>query len=252
MYDNNNQNNLEWFRARLGNITGSAVGNIMGTPRSKSDKWTATALNYLNQVAFERTMNPIVVNNDELFAQYITLTDVKSKAIQWGHQMEGEAAHLFAKCFYKYFGSKDTIPYELELLEPSSVKCEDLEHFAASPDRMFFNPETGEECCVEIKCPQGQAFFKYLNKVFFPTSQERRLEGLKSAEANYYWQVYAEMLATGASKAFFVVYNPFETKPLHVLPIERDEEVISQLKERIELAEAYIRDLMNLYITYKF
>lgn len=244
-YENPNQNTIGWHRARLGNITGSAVGQLMGKP--KSGDFTQTALSYLHQVAFERCMNPLIVKDDELFSQYLALTQVSSKAIKWGHQMEGEAAKLFACMYYDLYGNKEMERYELQLTEPSSVKCDDLEHFAASPDRMFFDPETGEECCVEIKSPQGQAFFKYLNKVFFPASQERRLEGLKSAEANYYWQVYAEMLATGASKAFFVVYNPFETKPLHVLPIERDEEVISQLKERIELAEAYIRDLMNLY-----
>lgn len=66
MYDNNNQNNIEWYRSRLGYITGSAVGNIMGTPRSKSEEWTTTAQSYLNVIAFERTLNPIVVQNDDL------------------------------------------------------------------------------------------------------------------------------------------------------------------------------------------
>lgn len=61
MYDNKNQNTLEWFRQRLGNITGSAVGNLMVKPRAKGETWSQTALSYLNQVAFERAMNPLVV-----------------------------------------------------------------------------------------------------------------------------------------------------------------------------------------------
>lgn len=243
--DNPNQNTIGWHRTRLGNITGSAVGSLMGKP--KSGDFTQTALAYLHQVAFERCMNPIIVADDDLFSQYLALTQVKSKAITWGRKMEGEAADLFAKMYYDLYGSKEHERYELELEEPSSVKSEELEHFAASPDRMFYDPETGEQCCVEIKSPQGQAFFKYLNKVFFPETQEKRLAGLKTAEANYYWQVYAEMLATGASKTFFVVYNPFETRPLHVLKIERDEEVLTQLRDKILLAESYIADLIKHY-----
>lgn len=241
-YENKNQNTIGWQRTRLGNITGSAVGQIMGTPRGGGD-FTKTAISYLNQIAFERCMNPIIVDNDDLFSQYLALTQVNSKAIQWGHQMEGEAAHLFARCFYKYFGSKDTIPYELELLEPSSVKCEDLEHFAASPDRMFFNPETGEECCVEIKCPQGQAFTKYVRDIFLQDTQEECLQGLKNAEPNYYWQCYAEMLATDASKTYFVIYNPFQLRPLYCLEISRDEAVIEELRNKIILAELYVSEL---------
>lgn len=245
MYDNKNQNNIEWFRARLGNITGSVVGNIMGTPRSKSDKWTATALNYFNQVAFERTMNPIIVNNDDLFSQYLALTDVKSKAIQWGHQMEGEAAHLFAMEYYKYF-AKNGQKFTLDLEEPSSVKCSDLPHFASSPDRVFYNPETGEECCVEIKCPQSAAFAKFVRNVFTDKlTQQEALDGLKKAEANYYWQCYAHMLATGASKTYFVIYNPFQVNPIFILEIERDEDILNEMRAKIMAADEYITMLVE-------
>lgn len=241
--DYNSQNTIGWFRARLGNITGSAVGQIMSKPRSGD--FTQTALAYLNQIAFERCMNPIVVNNDDLFTQYLSLANIQSKAIQWGHKMEGEAAKLFAKSFYKYFGEKDCEPYKLQLEYAPSVKCKDLPHFAASPDRMFFNPETGEECCLEIKCPQGKAFTNYVRNIFLQDTQEDCLKGLKAVEANYYWQVYAEMLATGASKTYFTIYNPFQQRPLYSIEVERDEDVLAQLRDRVLLAEEYISDLVN-------
>lgn len=238
MYDNHNQNTLEWYRRRLGNITGSAVGNIMGKPKGKNDEWTATAQTYLNQIAFERAMNPLVVENDDLFAQYVTLTSARSKAIDWGHQMEGEAAHLFAMSYIE-----DGTHYELELEEPSSVKCEDLPHFASSPDRVFYSPVTGEMCCIEIKCPQSAAFAKFVKNVFTLTDVGEQLEGLKKVDANYFWQCFAHMLATGASRTYFVVYNPFQLRPLNVIRIERDEAIISQLRERIVAADKYVTQL---------
>lgn len=245
MYDNNNQNNIEWYRLRLGNITGSAVGNIMGTPRSKSEEWTSTAQSYLNMIAFERTLNPIVVQNDDLFSEYLSITEVHSKILDWGHKMEGEAAHLFATQYYDMFGNKEHSRYELELQEPSSVKCEDLSHFASSPDRTFYDPETGEFCCIEIKCPQGNNFAKYVKNIFAPITQEERLDGLKKADSNYYYQCYAHMLATGASKTYFVVYNPFQTRPLNALCIERDEEVLNAMRDKIIAAEAYIESVVD-------
>ena len=44
--------------------------------------------------------------------------------------MEGEAAHLFAIEYYKYF-AKNGQKFTLDLEEPSSVKCSDLPHFGS-------------------------------------------------------------------------------------------------------------------------
>lgn len=249
MYENSNQNNINWFRARLGNITGSAVGNLMGTPRTKSETWTETAKTYMNQLAYERTMNPIVVNNDELFSQYVALVDSYSKVTEWGHMMEGEAAHLFAKMFYKIFDEDGCEPYELDLIEPPSIRCEELPHFASSPDRCFYDPVTGEYCCIEIKCPLGNNFAKYVKTIFAPETYEERLAGLKKADTNYYYQCFAHQLATGASKTYFVIYNPFNKKPLHAMCIERDEDVLNAMREKILAAEEYIESVTENLLT---
>lgn len=156
MYDNNNQNNIEWYRSRLGYITGSAVGNIMGTPRSKSEEWTTTAQSYLNVIAFERTLNPIVVQNDDLFSEYLSITEVHNKILDWGHTMEGEAAHLFAKTYNKKYGDGSNTPIELD--EPPSVKSDSLPNFSSSPDRMYYDNEAKAFYAIEIKCPLAQKF----------------------------------------------------------------------------------------------
>lgn len=238
------QNTIGWFRARLGNITGSAVGNLMGKARSKDAEWSTSAESYLQQVAFERCMNPDIVNNDDMFGKYLELVNVSSKATKWGHAMEGEAANLFAKVFCSIYEPKAE-PFELQLQEPPSVKSKDIPHFASSPDRMFVNPVTGEECCVEIKSPQGKAFTKYAALTMLPTEAER-LEALKKAEADYYWQVFAHMLATGCGKCYWIAYNPFSSVPIYTMEIQRDEAIIEELKARILKADAYVEKLCKI------
>ena len=243
MYDNNNQNTLDWFRSRLGNITGSAVGNLMGKPRTKGEEWTATAQTYMNQLAFERGMNPIIVGNDILFSKYVELTDSHSRITDWGHSMEGEAAHLFAKTFNKKYGDGSNTPIELD--EPPSVKSESLPNFASSPDRMYYDNEAKAFYAIEIKCPLAQNFIKFVKNVFTQDTYEEKLAGLKKVEANYYWQCFAHMAVTGATKTYFVVYNPFMRKPLYSLEIVREEDVIRELNDRVIEADKYVCSLVN-------
>lgn len=238
------QNTIGWYRARLGNITGSAVGNIMGKARSKDAEWSSTAESYLQQLAFERCMDSDIVNTDDLFAQYIELTNVKSKAIQWGHAMEPNAADLFAMQFQALY-EPEAEPFELRLEEPPSVRSKELPHFASSPDRMFTNPVTGEECCVEIKSPQGKAFAKYASITLLATTEEK-LEALKKAEPNYYWQIFSHMLATDTGKCYWVIYNPFSSCPLYTMEIPRDEDIINELRDKIVKADEYVENLCKV------
>lgn len=235
-------NTPDWYRARLGNITGSAVGNLMSRPRSKSETWSETAKTYLAQIAFERGLNPSIINDDELFAQYLELMQVRSKAITWGHTMEANAAGVFADKFAAMHHPDAAQPLKPTLTEPSSIKCQEpgLTRFASTPDRAFFDPYTGEQSCVEIKCPQGKSYSKYVREVYMPTDYAEALEGLRHAEPLYYWQCFAHMLCTGASKTYFVIYNPFLLRPIHSICIERDEEVIGELRERVIQAEQYL------------
>ena len=66
--DNENQRDLGWFRVRLGSITGSKVGDLMKSGKKKEQVFGDTALSYIYQVAAERMLNPVFVDDDELFA----------------------------------------------------------------------------------------------------------------------------------------------------------------------------------------
>lgn len=67
-------------------------------------------------------------------------------------------------------------------------------------------------------------------------------ETLKEVMPDYYWQVQAEMDCTGAIGCDFVVYCPFLQKQLHIVRIERNDEDILKIHERIALADNYITE----------
>ena len=65
MISNEQQHSLEWFRARIGRITGSQVGLLMKSGRK--DYFSDTAKAYIYLLAAERAMNPAILADDELF-----------------------------------------------------------------------------------------------------------------------------------------------------------------------------------------
>ena len=83
------QRTLDWYRVRLGNITGSMVGVLM--KEGRNDTFSETAKAYLYQLAAERSMNPAIVNDDELFEMYLYQVDVTTKAMRFGTEQEGKA-----------------------------------------------------------------------------------------------------------------------------------------------------------------
>lgn len=55
----------------------------------------------------------------------------------------------------------------------------------------------------------------------------------------------AEMSCTGAKFGIFLSYNPYSSYPVHVVYIERNEEDIKLLEERVVLANQYINETIN-------
>lgn len=218
------QRTLDWFRARLGNVTGSRCGDLMKSGRAKTEPWSETAKSYMLQLAAERTMNPAVVENDELFEEYIQCVEVTSKAMRFGTEQEANARELLQKMA------------NAEITEPSSCKHDTIEHFAASPDGVFVI-DLRAVACVEIKCPKQEAFMKYQAVVDG--------ESLKKIMPQYYWQTQAEMACTGTDMCYFAAYSPWQKNPLHVALIERSAEDVAQLEERVKMANDWIDNLLS-------
>ena len=223
--DNVEQRSLDWHRLRIGSFTGSKIGDLMKSGRKKEQIFGDTAMSYIFKVAAERMLNPVFVNDDELFGQYIEQQQVYSKAIIWGQEQEDNAKDLLMK--------KNP---EWELADVSSCKHDTIPHFAASPDAIIYDRK--KLMIGEIKCPSVHTFVRYLVEI-------NDAESLKKVQPDYFYQMQAEMACTNAESGIFVAYCPWLVKPIHIVPIERDEEAIKAIEERVVKANEIVEQIIN-------
>ena len=98
---------------------------------------------------------------------------------------------------------------EGEIVELSSCKHDTIPYFAASPDGAIYDAS------------------------------------LKETEPKYYWQMMAEMSCTGAKGGIFIVYCPWLSKPIHWAEIDRVEDDIKLMEDRVILANDFINEIIN-------
>lgn len=222
------QRSLEWHRMRCGCITGSKVADIMKSGRKKDEIFSETAKAYLFQVAGERLFNPTFLNDDGIFQDYIDQVSVNTKAMQWGADQEDAAKSLFMQMNFP----------EGEMAELSSCKHDTIPHFAASPDGAIYGRDGEDLKIIEAKCPNINTYMKYRTLIHDAAS-------LKETEPKYYWQMMAEMSCTGAKGGIFIVYCPWLSKPIHWAEIDRVEDDINLMEQRVILANDFINEIIN-------
>ena len=220
------QRSTAWFRSRIGNLNGSKISEIMKAGRKKDEMWSETAKSYLYQVAAERLFNPVFLDDDEVFQDYLDQTSFTSKAMEWGTEQEESAIELYKKMFLK---DNDVVPMP-------SCRHKSIPHFAASPDGGIY--ENGGLRIIEVKCPNINTYMKYRLLIHDAAS-------LKETEPKYYWQMMAEMSCTEAKSGTFITYTPWLTKPIHHAEIERVEEDIKLMEDRVILANEFIEQIIN-------
>ncbi len=111
----------EWLRKRLGKITCSKFGDLMGSGRSKDALFTAAGYTYLRRIVAER------------FGSWYS---VSAKSMDWGNENESKAIAEYANRFewdvdrtpFQYFAYDDDI--------------------GGTPDGLV-----GGAGCLEVKCP---------------------------------------------------------------------------------------------------
>lgn len=222
------QRSLEWYRSRVGYITGSRVYDIMRPGKGK-EVWSDTARSYLYQVAGERLFNKSFLDDDTIFQDYLDQVSISSKAIQWGVDMEEQAKSCFLQ-----------LNPNAELSELSSCKHDSIPFFSASPDGAVLTKDDGHIRVIEVKCPNIKTYMKYKFCISDTSS-------LKAVEPKYYWQMQAEMACTGLDGGIFIVYCPWLSDPIHTVKIEKSKEDIESMEERVILANVFIKNLLSQY-----
>jgi hypothetical protein len=228
MIDNPEQRSLDWFRKRLGNFTGSRVGDLMTKGKKKDEPFSQTALGYIAEVAAERLLSDDVVNDDDLMQEYIYQTSFVTNAMRWGIEQEESARELYQQQTGRH------------IIEVSSCAHKEIANFASSPDGFFYDENVPEKGCLEIKCPNLKTFVNYVANI-------KDNESLALVEPKYYWQCMAHMACVGADWCDFIAYNPFAKHPLHIVRINRAEDAIRELEGRVILADLRADTIIEKY-----
>jgi hypothetical protein len=218
------KHSIEWFKARLGRITGSQAGLLMKNGRGSD--FSETAKSYIYQVAAERAMNPGIVNDDGLFSMYLRQVNINTKAMQWGTEQEQNARSLYEKTTGRPIATVGLCIHPV------------IPHFASTPNGYYYDESTGEKGVLEINAPNQATFIRYKDEV-------RDNASLLSAKHEYYYQCMAHMMCAGAAWCDFVVYSPFQLTPIHIVRILPDEKVFAQMEKRIRMANEMIEQIVD-------
>lgn len=225
------QRSLDWFRSRLGVITGSKVGCLMGKGRSDDQEFSQTAMKYIYQLASERSFSKTILNNDDMFLYYIDSVTSSSKAMRFGIEQEDEARRLYSMITRQ------------EVSETGLVHHPKIPYFASSPDGVILDSESGRIAgCMEIKCPSLTMFASYVNNVHDGKT-------LKKINPEYFYQTQSHIMCTEAPWCDFVVYCPFIENPMRIIKIYPDYEAQGLLINRAARADKLITEIAEVLQT---
>lgn len=219
------QHSIEWYRARLGKITGSMVHTLMGTPKKKGEEFTETAKGYLYQLAAERSINEVYLTAK--FEDWLRRTNVETSAMRYGTENEASARDSYA------IG----LPDGQEVKECGFNTHPTLANYGDSPDGLIYEGETVVGT-LEIKCPNPATWMKYYDLFHKGMS-------LKDIEEKYYWQVQSHMMCSDTKWCDFVYFDKMLQGGIQVVRIEACKEDMDKMAERIKQADEFIKKLVQ-------
>lgn len=219
------QKSIEWYKARLGKITGSMVYTLMGTPRKKDEVFTDTAKGYLYQVAAERNLNEYY--KGEHFDEWLQRTNIETFAMRYGTELEESARECY---------DAQLSPW-LKVEECGFNQHPALKNYGDSPDGHVWEENTLVGC-IEIKCPNPATWMKYRDLF-------RQGKTLKEVEEKYWWQCQSHLLCSGADWCDFVYYDKMQVDGLQVVRIMPDNDDMAKIEERVSMADNYIENLLK-------
>ena len=215
------QRSDEWYKVRLGCFNGSGVGALMKRGRKKDEEFGTAATAYIRKVAGERCVNSFFLEIPELFGDFLEgYVTRPTSAMVWGNEHEHDAL----KAYEEVSGNKVT--------RCGSIAHDVMVYFRDSPDGLLLQADG----VVEVKCPTLGTHCDYVWDI-------ASADDLLAVKPEYYWQCISHMAVTGAAFCDWVSYRQDHIKPIHVVRIKRDDDVINSLLERVEHAEIIARAL---------
>lgn len=104
------------------------------------------------------------------------------------------------------------------------------EYVGVSPDGLV-----ADDGLIEIKCPRPTGFLYQL------------INGYKSIDKLYIYQMQMQMYVCNRQWCDYVIYNENFANSIHIIRIERDEDIIEEIKEVIERAVSEIKEIITIY-----
>jgi len=199
---------------RSGKITASQFYRIMTRGRNKNEPLGDTAITYIYEIIAEIMTNGISRKFEEF----------SSKAVEWGNRYEPEAIRVYSEYNSVEVREGEFIEYSL--------------YAGCTPDGFV-----GDDGLIEVKCP-------YLTKNHIKHLLCNTQEELKDISKEYYWQCQFQLFCTGREWVDFVSYDPRcdERFCLHILRVDRREDIMNEIKAQLEIATMYIEDTIRLMI----
>ena len=208
---------VEWLNFRKGLFTSSRINELMAKP--KDGDLSVGAISYI----IDNIVDLETENQRESFNSF---------EMQWGKENEAQAVLRFAKDHNKDINSKDFIYTSIGgfVFYVNDYKS------GGTPDIILLDDNKN----VEIKAPNSDTHLWYKYNL--------TLTNFKKECPKYYDQMQHNMFLTGATSTIFMSFDPrFKKEYLQAfyLDIPRDEERITEILNKIEIAHNYKLKLLN-------
>ena len=201
------QRSEEWFNIRKGKITSSEIHKIMGKPKSKSELLSETAKTYL------------LTNISELLGG--VNNQASGPGLERGTELEDDVVEVYEKI------------RGIKVDKASFIQVNDC--YGGSPDGIV-----SPDGCIEIKVPINSINHLKHGLISSP-------EDFKDVATPYYYQCMSHMICTGAKWCDFISYDPRVelNHMLYIFRLDRNEEEITYMKEKIDISIEYMKELQN-------
>lgn len=211
------QKNNDWFEKRRGKFTSSEIHKLLTEPKLKKEKEAGE---------FSQTAKTFIM--EKVCEEFGALKKNFSNAYtEHGDEYESEARDKFIEAT------------NYKVVETDFI---DNGEDGGSPDGLIMDRNNNIISGIEIKCPYVPVNhlnnFNIINK-----------ETFKKYRSEYYWQTQHLMSLTSTNFWYFISYSPdfYDTWKFHYALILRDYQDTEYIKEIIQKASLYKKNLINKF-----